>query len=245
MCTTTSVVLAGMAKRVLSDTSPAPEPSLAEERSQLTRSRIRQAAMQVVAHHGFEATVLEIAELSGVSPRTIFRHYKSQSALIATTLQDMFEAGNRPIDGLPRPSDDLDGWLEGLTLALHARGVQIFGEVIWDLLLAPGAALPAMISEIIDAQVDFRRQAIQHFTTIAWQAAGGKGQAPDSLASAFTVQLSPFTTKTLMVEHDQTPAQVAALSTDVLKTLLQRAVDEQNRAQPDIAGAAGAGETEN
>jgi AcrR family transcriptional regulator len=201
--------------------------------------------MQVVARHGFEGTVLEIAELSGVSPRTIFRHYKSQSALIAATLQDMFEAGNRPIDGLPQPSDDLDGWLEGLTLALHTRGVQIFGEVIWDLLQAPRAAVPAVISEIIDAQVEFRRHAIQHLTTIAWEAAGGKGQAPDSLSSAFIVQLSPFTTKTLMVERDQTPAQVAALSADVLKTLLQRAVEEQNRAQPDIAGATSAGETEN
>ena len=200
--------------------------------------------MQVVARHGFDATVGEIAALSDVSPRTIFRHYKSQSALIACTLQDMFEAGNRPIDGLPQPSDDLDGWLEGLTFALHTRGVQIFGEVIWDLLHAPGSALPAAISEIIDAQVDFRRQAIQHFTTIAWQAAGGKGQAPDSLASVFTVQLSPFTTQTLMVERGQTPAQVAALSADVLKTLLKRAVDEQNRAQPDAGGAQGAGATE-
>jgi AcrR family transcriptional regulator len=201
--------------------------------------------MQVVARHGFEGTVLEIAELSGVSPRTIFRHYKSQSALIAATLKDMFEAGNRPIDGLPQPSDDLDGWLEGLTLALHTRGVQIFGEVIWDLLQAPRTAVPAVISEIIEAQVDFRRRAIQHLTTIAWQAAGGKGHAPESLSSAFIVQLSPFTTKTLMVERDQTPAEVAALSADVLKTLLQRAVEEQNRAQPDIAGARNAGETEN
>src|SRR6202166_4017436 len=129
--------------------------------------------MQAVARHGFEATVGEIAELSGMSPRTIFRHYKSQSALIASTLQDMFEAGNRPIDGLPRPSDDLDGWLEGLTLALHTRGVEIFGEVIWDVLVAPGAGRPAVISEIIDAQVEFRREAVQQLTTIAWQAAGG------------------------------------------------------------------------
>ncbi len=201
--------------------------------------------MQVVAQHGFEATVGEIAELSGVSPRTIFRHYKSQSALIASTLQDMFEEGNRPIDGLPRPSDDLDGWLKGLTLALHTRGVQIFGEVIWDLLPAPGAVLPAAISDIIDGQVDFRRHAVQHLATIAWEAAGGKGQAPESLVSAFIVHLSPFTTKTLIVERDHTPAQVAALSADVLNTLLQRAVDEQKRAQPDFAGATGESETEN
>ena len=51
-----------------------PSPSLAEEQRQLTRSRIRRAAMQVVARRGFDATVEEIARVSGVSPRTIFRH---------------------------------------------------------------------------------------------------------------------------------------------------------------------------
>ena len=205
-----------------------PPPSLTEELEQLTRSRIRNAAIEVVARRGFDATIGEIAELSGVSSRTVSRHYKSQSALIAFTLQDMFEAGNRPIEGLPPPGDDLDGWLDGLTLALHTRGVQIFGQVIWDLLHAPRTTLPAAISEIIDAQVEFRRHAIQHLSTIAWQAAGGKGETPDSLASAFTVQLSPFTTQTLMVERGQTPAQVAVLCADVLKTVLRRAVDEQS-----------------
>lgn len=46
--------------------------SLAEERQQLTQARIRRAAMEVVARRGFDATVDEIAEVSGVSPRTIF-----------------------------------------------------------------------------------------------------------------------------------------------------------------------------
>ena len=42
--------------------------SLAEERRELTHSRIRQAAMEVVAQRGFDATVEEIAERSGVAP---------------------------------------------------------------------------------------------------------------------------------------------------------------------------------
>jgi AcrR family transcriptional regulator len=58
----------------------APPASLAEERQQLTRSRIRRAAMEVVARRGFDATVEEIAEVSGVSPRTIF-----QATIEATT----------------------------------------------------------------------------------------------------------------------------------------------------------------
>ena len=72
-----------------------PPISLAEEQRQVTRNRIRQAAMQVVAQRGFDATIEEIARVSGVSPRTIFRHYTSQSNLIISTVKDMFEACGR------------------------------------------------------------------------------------------------------------------------------------------------------
>ena len=73
-------------------------PSLADEQKQLTRDRIRRAAMVVVARRGFDATVEEIARESGVSPRTIFRHYATQGSLILATVKDMFEAcGRRPI----------------------------------------------------------------------------------------------------------------------------------------------------
>ena len=77
--------------------------SLAEEQRDLTRARIRRAAMEVVARRGFDATVDEIARVSGVSPRTIFRHYVSHDRLIAETVRDMFEAcGRYPDVGSPR-----------------------------------------------------------------------------------------------------------------------------------------------
>ena len=49
-------------------------PSLQQEKHQFVRDRIRQAAMKVVARRGFDATVEEIAQVSGVSARTIFRY---------------------------------------------------------------------------------------------------------------------------------------------------------------------------
>ena len=57
------------------DTKAASSSSLSEDKKQFTRSHIRRAAMEVVARRGFDATVEEIAEVSGVSARTIFRHY--------------------------------------------------------------------------------------------------------------------------------------------------------------------------
>src|ERR1700686_1177831 len=115
---------------------PAPAPSLAEEQQTVTRTRIRQAAMEVVARRGFGATVDEIAELCGVSPRTIFRHYRTHDRLIAATVKDMFEACGLPrltddpdgwIEGLPRLVDGLDDWIEFAALTFHTRSAHIFG----------------------------------------------------------------------------------------------------------------------
>src|SRR5580698_7687068 len=108
--------------------------SLADEQKQLTRDRIRRAAMVVVARRGFDATVEEIARESGVSPRTIFRHYATQGSLILATVKDMFEAcGRRPIAGLPVLEEDLDGWLDVLALTVHTRNAEILGQAFWDL----------------------------------------------------------------------------------------------------------------
>ena len=71
--------------------------------------------MEVVARRGFDATVAELAEVSGVSERTIFRHFMSHDQLIAETARDMFEAC-----GLPRQSVDIDRWVQAYRTRLKA-----------------------------------------------------------------------------------------------------------------------------
>jgi len=181
-------------------------PSLAEERQRLTRSRIRQAAMEVIARRGYDATVDEIAELSGVSPRTIFRHYESHDLLIAATVKDMFEAGARPIENLPSPADDLDGWLKGLALAAHTRNVEILGNAFWDL-HAHNSQRSATLAELGAHRREYRRKAMRSLTTLAWRSAGGTGEPPQDLLLAFGLYLSAFTAHALTVDFDQTPAQ--------------------------------------
>jgi AcrR family transcriptional regulator len=180
--------------------------------------------MKAVARHGFNATVDEIAEESGVSPRTIFRHYRTQAVLIAETLDDMFEAGTRPIDGLPQPEDDLDGWLDTLAFVVHTRNVDVYGEAIWAL-RGPTTKLPPQLAETIDERVRYRRRALEHFATVAWQAAGGAGPAPESLKSAFAVQLSPYAAEVLMIDRGLRLDEVGSVVAHVLRTLLRSAVD--------------------
>jgi hypothetical protein len=86
----------GGAREITPDQQP--HPSLADERRERTCARIRRATMEVVARRGFDATVDEIAQVAGVSARTIFRHYASRDRLIVETVRDMFEESGRYYD---------------------------------------------------------------------------------------------------------------------------------------------------
>jgi hypothetical protein len=50
------------------------------------------------------------------------------------------------------------------------------------------------------------------------------GSDPADPVSAFALYLSAFTTPALMIDFDQTPAQIGILTADVLKTPVGRAV---------------------
>jgi AcrR family transcriptional regulator len=201
--------------------------SLAEEQRQLTRSRIRQAAMEVVAQRGFDATIEEISRVSGVSPRTIFRHYASQGNLIITTVNDMFEAcGRRPIEGLPAAEDDLDGWLTVLAMTIHTRNAEIIGEAFWDL-HAPHHEESEALAEVSALRREFRRRGVRRLASIAWSAAGGRGEPPEKLELAFALHFSAFATHALMIDFDQAPAQIGVLIGEILSVLLRTAVEAQ------------------
>jgi AcrR family transcriptional regulator len=211
-----------------------PPPSLAEEQKQLTRSRIRRAAMKVVAQRGFDATVDEIARESGVSPRTIFRHYTTQSSLIVATVKDMFAAcGRRPIDGLPTIDDDLDGWLDVLAVTIHTRNAGIIGEAFWDI-HAPTLGDSEALAELSHLRREWRRSGVRHLAAMTWTAAGGSGEPPDQLVAAFALNFSAFATQALMIDFDQTPEQIGALTAGIVKDFLVRELGN-HRADPTVS----------
>jgi len=159
-----------------------------------------------------------------VSPRTIFRHYVSHDRLIFSTVKDMFAAcGRRPIEGLPRPADDLDGWLEGLAVTIHTRNAEILGEAFWDI-HGPNCSASEVLAEVGALRRESRTQGVTHLATVAWAEAGGEGDPPEPLVLAFALNFSAFTTQALMIDFDQTPRQIGVLTADTLKVLLSRAV---------------------
>jgi AcrR family transcriptional regulator len=185
--------------------------------------------MEVVARQGFDATVAEIAEASGVSPRTIFRHYANHDQLILATVKDMCEAcGRKPIEGLPSPTDDLDGWIEGVALTIHTRNAEIFGEAFWDI-HAPSRNASAVLAEVDALRHESRTRGVQFLASLAWRKAGGTGEPPQDLVLVFALNLSAFTTQALMIDFDQSPAQIGALTAEIVKVLLRSAVQAQCR----------------
>ncbi len=200
--------------------------------------------MEVVARRGFDATVDEIAQVSGVSPRTIFRHFVSHDQLIAETVRDMFEACGLPrqsvdldrwVEGIPRPVEDLNDWIEHIAVTFHTRSVSIFGAAFWDIYAPHSNKSSAVLLEIDALRHDYRVRGASYVVDQVWRAAGGKDGPPEDLVMAFALNLSVFTTHALIVDFDQTPDQVGALTAEVLKMLLWRAIAAQPSREGDCA----------
>ncbi len=189
--------------------------------------------MKVVARHGFNATVEEIAEVSGVSARTIFRHYITHDRLIAATVLDMFEAcGQGPLEDLPRSTEDFDGWLEGLASTIHLRNAEIVGAAFWDIHSSHFRESEAL-TKVAATRRESRLRGVNYLATRAWRAAGGIGEPPEALVLAFGLNFSAFTTQALIVDFEQTPDQIGKLTADILKMLVRREVQRQRDAGAD------------
>jgi AcrR family transcriptional regulator len=201
--------------------------------------------MEVVAARGFGATVEEIALVSGVSPRTIFRHYQTHDRLIAATVMDMFEACGLPrlvedveawATDITRDIDHLDGWIDYLMLTFHTRSAEIFGAAFWDI-SAPHANASEALSEVDALRRDYRFRAMSYVVDFAWRTAGGVGEPPEELLLVFALNLSVFSTQALMVDFDHTPEQIGALTADIMKMSLWNAVRAQQRPDGDFVGS--------
>jgi AcrR family transcriptional regulator len=208
--------------------------------------------MEVVARRGFDATVREIADASGVSPRTIFRYYSNHDQLVATTVKDIFEACGLPIlfEGLdeigqldhlvenwPLAVDDLDSAIDVAALTFHTRSAEILGAAFWDI-HAPRSKTSEALAEVDELRREYRLRA-GLLLNLAWHTAGGVGEPPEALQLAFALHFSSFTTQALMIDFDQTPAQIGALTADIFKVLLRRAVHDQRRVNGTDSSTAG------
>jgi len=208
---------------------PADSP-LTWEHREVAQARIRQAARQVIIRRGLATTVEDVAREAGVSVRTVFRYYPTRDTLIAGAVREIRRLLVRPVEGLPDPAVDLDAWLLALATEVHRRLTYDLGRAFWDLRVTE----PDSAETFAESRAWHRAQmqALGDVAGVAWQAAGGPGEPPDSLVCIFMLMFSAFTTQALASDFGYGPDDTASLVASTLKVLLVHAVDERTRSQP-------------
>jgi AcrR family transcriptional regulator len=89
-------------------TSP-PPPSRREAHKTRTQRTLQQAALELFAKQGYDATTTEeIAERAGVSPRTFFRYFATKESVLFVGEYGWFQEFTTEFLGQPRALSDLE-----------------------------------------------------------------------------------------------------------------------------------------
>jgi AcrR family transcriptional regulator len=168
--------------------------ALAGVKRQAVIDHVLASARQLVLAGGLDVTMDQLADASGVSRSTLFRHFTSRDGLLAAA----FDAGM--IDyrlGLPRHEGELRPWLRATCEAAHRMNSTI-GPGFFEL-----ASRPDLSPEL--AAVEGRRRAAFGAATAdiaatLWRAAGRRGRTPRDLADVVSVHLSPFFTAATTID---------------------------------------------
>jgi AcrR family transcriptional regulator len=114
---------------------PAPllRPTLRDDARSQARARIIEGAMIAVAASGLDATIDEVALQSGVSRRTVFRHFSSHGELIAATIDEGLRYLGAHLPSAPPPGVDARTWLNESVITLHDQTRRLLGRAFWDI----------------------------------------------------------------------------------------------------------------
>jgi AcrR family transcriptional regulator len=84
------------------------------------RERLLEIAHAVIARHGIETSLREIARQAEVGPATLFRHFPTREALLEALLRRRFDALQREAEALERAASPLDGLTRWLRLVAES-----------------------------------------------------------------------------------------------------------------------------
>jgi AcrR family transcriptional regulator len=166
-----------------------PGQTLADEKRQVTVTRILRSARLFVADHGLDVTVEEIAAAAGVSRRTLFRLFPTREELLAGAVSAGLERYAELLPGYG--GGDWRQWLGELSEAMH-RMNDSCGAGFWE--LATRHDLPPALAAIEAGRRRARRELMSTLASTLWSAAGGPGGAPLPVEIAVSVHLSPHFT---------------------------------------------------
>ncbi|QLL09064.1 TetR/AcrR family transcriptional regulator [Mycobacterium vicinigordonae] len=198
----------------------APRPgSLADAKRQAAVDHILAAARRLVLGKGLDVTMDDLAEVSGASRRTLFRHFTSRDKLIAAA----FDAGI--VDyrhQLPRFEGDLTNWLRETCDSAHRMNATI-GPGFFE--LASRQDLSPELAAAETKRLNEFRGAMTDICVTLWRAGGHQSDPPASLYTTVCAHLSPHFTAALMIDAGQTWAAAAELAYLAIESAMHRAID--------------------
>lgn len=198
-------------------------PSLRDDSRERAHSRIIQGALAGIAASGLDVTVDEVAERSGVSRRTVFRHFANHSELIAATLVELQVVLAENIPGPPAPGVAVEAWLLETIAAMHRLQRALIGNAFWDL-YSGRASLSTEVAEQVATAFRVRMGFAARIATDAWEALGGEGAPPAFVIDAFGMYISGFVVNAMASYSDD---ELAAFSARVLLLVLTDALAKQ------------------
>ncbi|MFI5775848.1 TetR/AcrR family transcriptional regulator [Nocardia sp. NPDC051570] len=189
--------------------------TLAQQKRDLTVDAILRAARRGMDEYGLDVTVETIAELADVGRRTVFRYFATRDDLlseaITATAAEVFTI-------LPRyDGGDWQAWLDELTQVLH-DSVAGGGRKMWEL---KTRRLPPQLAVTYERLRQALREMYAATAATLWEAAGGRGAAPDRLRLSVATHLSPMFTQAVLLDADGTPELAAQLAASGITATLR------------------------
>jgi AcrR family transcriptional regulator len=197
--------------------------ALGEVKRQAAVDHILAAARTYVLANGLDATMDDLAEATGVSRRTLFRHFVSREKLLAAA----FEAGIVNYrEQLPKYDGDLAAWLRATCVAAHRMNATI-GPGFFD--LASRSDLAPELAAAEERRRSELREAMAQTAQTLWSAAGRRGSAPRAVIVAVSAHLSPHFTAALMIDGGESWGVAADLAfAAIMGTLEGKAISAKS-----------------
>jgi AcrR family transcriptional regulator len=205
---------------------PVARPTLREDSRTRARTRILQGSLSAVAEKGLEATTDDIARTSGVSRRTVFRHFPSHSDLVIATLIEIRRILDGQLPKGPLPGADVRLWLTESVITIHRLYRDVIGRAFWDLYIDQPGLSPEVALRIAGA-LQLRHRYARAIAADAWKALGAQHEPPSWVEDSFSMLISGFATNAL---PDCTPEETGRLSARTLWLVLMSALEEESPA---------------
>lgn len=189
---------------------------LADAKRRAAIEHILASARRLVLRSGLDATMDQLAEASGVSRRTLFRHFDTREKLLAAA----FEAGIVNYrQQLPAYDGDPYGWVAATCQAAHRMNATI-GPGFFE--LASRTDLPPDLAAAERRRLREFRGAMTDIANTLWQSVGGSGDPSPGLKTTITAHLSPHFTAALVVDAGRDWQAAAELACTAISAVLER-----------------------